>query len=332
MGNIVLYVFNIYAPVKSKTVRLEFIKDLHNIFPDFNENNHILVCGDFNTVVDNHMDIIDTGAQHDPEVVSKFNEWFSSCSLIDSWRLMHQNIKDFTWSTSGIPFRARRLDHIFIDERLLTKLTGCEHIIGGSDHKIVSASFKTDNFKRGQSFWKFNSSLLSDTDFLDIMNTFIDDFLSNYLDYDDPMDRFEMLKIKIKSKCIEYCTQKGKKSKNIENILMKELITLNTECVKQPNNIEICRSLENKKKELELMQVHKARGALVRARAQAIRDGEKNSKFFLSLEKSRGDNNTITTVHDPEQNKTIHNQFETLKHIKDYYEKIAKKDHSVKNT
>ena len=60
MGNIVLYVFNIYAPVKSKTVRLEFIKELHNIFPDFNENNHILVCGDFNTVVDNNMDIIDT--------------------------------------------------------------------------------------------------------------------------------------------------------------------------------------------------------------------------------------------------------------------------------
>ena len=113
---------------------------------------------------------------------------------------------------------------------------------------------------------------------------------------------------------------------------MNELITLNTECVKQPNNIEICRSLENKKKELELMQIHKARGALVRARAQAIREGEKNSKFFLSLEKSRGDNNTITTVHDPEQNKTIHNQFETLKYIKDYYEKIAKKDHSVKNT
>ena len=44
------------------------------------------------------------------------------------------------------------------------------------------------------------------------------------------------------------------------------------------------------------IQIHKTKGAITGARAQIIREGEKNSKFFLSVEKSRGNNNTILQV------------------------------------
>ena len=39
---------------------------------------------DFNTVVNNSLDIIDSGLPHDLEVVNKFNDWIINSSLIDT--------------------------------------------------------------------------------------------------------------------------------------------------------------------------------------------------------------------------------------------------------
>ena len=330
INNIEMTIFNIYAP-NEKQQRLKFFEDLNRITSSIDKAN-LIVCGDFNTVVDNSLDIIDSGLPHDVEVVNKFNDWIINSSLIDSWRLMHYGSKDFTWSRKGNPFRARRLDYIFISENLVSKLMGCEHlIIGVSDHKMVHAFFNTDNFKRGSSFWKFNTSLLKDLDFINEINASIDDFLTNFTDYTDPEDRFEMFKLLAKSKSIDFSTKKNNDSKNREEHINVELKDLNVKCVNNPDDITIHQEIENKKKELELIQMHKTRGSIIRAKAQTIRDGEKNSKLFLNLEKARGNNNTIQAVFDDNTNSTVINQFDIMKHIKNYYANIAKKDDSIKN-
>ncbi len=70
--------------------------------------------------------------------------------------------------------------------------------------------------------------------------------------------------------------------------------------------------------------MHKTKGAIIRSRAKYIKDGEKNSKYFLNLEKSRGNFNTILSVQD--DNGQRHNDhFEIIKTIKNYYENVSKK-------
>ena len=74
-----------------------------------------------------------------------------------------------------------------------------------------------------------------------------------------------------------------------------------------PHNNEILSALESKKKKLEILKVHKTKGAIIRSRARYIKDYEKNSKYFLKLEKSRDNCNTILSVQNgngPDQNYT----------------------------
>ena len=67
---------------------------------------YILVCGDFNCVLKNDVDIISV-----ERVVLKFNDLLSDCDLHDTWRLFHPEGKEYI-SCKRNPFVARRLDYI----------------------------------------------------------------------------------------------------------------------------------------------------------------------------------------------------------------------------
>ena len=43
-----------------------------------------------------------------------------------------------------------------------------------SDHKLVKVEIGTTNFKRGPGYWKFNTALLDEPNFIDEMNNLID--------------------------------------------------------------------------------------------------------------------------------------------------------------
>ena len=50
------------------------------------------------------------------------------------------------------------------------------------------------------------------------------------------------------------------------------------------------------KSEIEAIEMEKAKGAQIRSRIKYIEEGEKNTQFFLNLEKGRGKYNTITKL------------------------------------
>lgn len=330
-GNLQWKIFNVYGPNKDygpedKTKRKDFISELYTIFNN-SEKENTVVCGDFNVVLNNDLDIC-TGGFHDREIVQLFNNWVNSSLLVDTWRIFNPDNKDFTYST---PKASRRLDYIFVSENILPTLTGSEHIfVGGTDHKIVSSTFNTDTFERGKSYWKFNASLLKDIEYVDIMNNHIVSFLQSEVTNSDPIERLELLKLSVKSKSIEYSTLKNKLRKDKERQIQRDLIVLNKNFISNPNDRTVFGELESKKKELELIQIHKTKGAITRARAQEIRDGEKNSKFFLNLERYRGNSNTILQVENDTDKSVSNGHFGVLKSVKNHFEGMSKKDHNIK--
>ena len=89
--------------------------------------------------------------------------------------IQEKNLCTHTWS-KPTPFTARRIDYIFCDTTSLTKIMntsteGFPH----SDHKLVKVKINMNikSFKGGPGYWKFNSSLLSEADFVadNIINT-----------------------------------------------------------------------------------------------------------------------------------------------------------------
>ena len=321
-------IYNIYAPNDAGEKNI-FFSDLYLIFKSSGYENTI-VCGDFNLVLDNNLDIC-SGEYHSRDLVQKFNDWVNKSNLCDTWRTINGESKDYTWSKIN-PFISRRLDFIFASENITPQLTESEHIfISGTDHKMIFSHFITNNFKRGKSFWKLNTSLLNDITYVTEMNKHIDNFLDNNpFEFENPAERFEMLKVKIKSETIDYSTKLNSYKNKKEQNLLKEIKSLDSKIVLNPQCEVTLNTLEKKKKELEVFQLNKTKGAIVRSRAKYIKDGEKNSKYFLNLEKSRGACNTIFSVQDDNGNR--HNDhFEILKTIKKYYENVSKKDNTVKS-
>jgi hypothetical protein len=85
-----------------------------------------------------------------------------------------------------------------------------------TDHSAIVFSFSASPADRGKGYWKFNSQLLKDSNYIDIVKTCIRDTLSEYYsvgNFDDFLhvellcnDQvfFEILKMKIRSVSITY--------------------------------------------------------------------------------------------------------------------------------
>ena len=147
-----------------------------------------------------------------------------------------------------------------------------------SDHRgIFFIDVKFTDIVKGNGYWKFNNSLLCDIEFVNKMNTLIDSFVrDNDLDY---QTLWELLN--------GYSKQKSLERKSTRLQLYNELNDLDTALAADPQCTFTQGKREHTKLKLELLEGHKARAAQVRARAQWVQKGEKNTQFFLNLEKSR---------------------------------------------
>ena len=76
--------------------------------------------------------------------------------------------------------------------------------------------------------------------------------------------------------------------------------------------------------------MHTAKGAQIRSKIQWTQEGEKNTKYFLGLEKAKGNANTIEELKVGE--KTLNKPLEILSGIKSYYKDLYTKDTTITNT
>ena len=163
-----LILVNIYAPNDNKE-KIYFFNNLSCIIRKvmYNKNDHSLICaGDFNTVLDNNLDII-SGEKHNIDVVNKFKRLLNENVLIDSWRYLHETEKMHTWRRG---FIARRLDYILVGEDIIQYAQRASiDSIGFSDHLLASVSIKFNSFKFRKSYYKMNVSVLLDNNYVNMM-------------------------------------------------------------------------------------------------------------------------------------------------------------------
>ena len=130
------------------------------------------------------------------------------------------------------------------------------------------------------------------------------------------INTWETLKIKIKDFSISF-------AKYYHKDINKKIWGLE----KQISDIENSSSLDinmNRKRELEnqLNEIidTKSKGAQIRSRANWVNEGEKNTKYFLSLEKKNQSNNVITKLNT--ENGIVSSESDVLKEMCSFYEKL----------
>ncbi len=108
---------------------------------------------------------------------------FERLNLADSWRIQYPKTRRYTGHSR---VKSLIFDYIFISEHLLNDINNCSIQSGlHSDHSIVNLELNSNKLNRGSCFWKFNNTLLYDTEYVNLTKETIDDCktsLNNYTD------------------------------------------------------------------------------------------------------------------------------------------------------
>ena len=103
--------------------------------------------------------------------------------MLDVWRNMNTE-PGFTWC-DGEDVPKSRIDYIFISREfayipcnIITRIVPGKHSNNSrmSDHRCIKLTLNTCGNIRGPGYWKFNTSLLQNTDFVNAMNIQLDNF------------------------------------------------------------------------------------------------------------------------------------------------------------
>ena len=286
-----LILVNIYAPNDNR----EKIYFFNNISCEIrkamlNKNDHSIICGgDFNTVHDNDLDII-SGEKHNIDVVNRFKKLLNENLLIDTWRQFNESEKMYTWRRG---FISRRLDYILVGEDIIQYVQGATiNSIGFSDHLLVSVTIKFNSFRYGKSYYKMNISVLQDKQYVDMMKNKIPILIKDN-DNLDPHLQWEMVKKEIKEITIKFCKKRAQEKGEEKMEIKKNLEMIERQIVFSPDDQELNSKQIELRNKWEKCLIEETRGRQIRSGIKWIEEGEKCSKYFLSLEKTRAANNTI---------------------------------------
>jgi exonuclease III len=282
-----LWILNCYAPTTSEPIaQLSWLNKVQELIEQAGDTN-IIVAGDLN---DYFMPKLDKyNAKVDLTETDYVMAWKALCqeeNLTDIWRILNPNLKRYTWrqGKSTNTLRQSRLDYFLISTHMIYDLENVDILPGfRSDHSLIEINFKGHkDSNRGPSYWRFNSSLLRDTEYVTYMNNRIDEIIEKHKDTANAGLKWDVIKMEIRSSTVCYSKLKSQKN-NIQEVILRnnELSKLIDE---QPSE-EILKEYEATKLEIEYYNNEKANGVLMRSKCNMIEMGEKNTKYFLNLEK-----------------------------------------------
>ena len=312
-------VVNVYGPNEDREKHL-FLNELEIVLNRYKESYRCLLAGDFNMVLDNKLDIL-AGHPHDNRIVQEFNDLISATDHFDIWRLHNGSSTEFTWAKYSNPFIARRLDYIFGNSLIFDQIVSCNIVsVPNSDHRGVEIEMVIDSITRGPSYWKFNDSLLHDAAYAIKVNEKIEWCKSNLTNFPDQL-KWDYCKIQIKELSIAYSKHKATRQRDDLKRLRVHLENLQKNASSNASNEVFINEIKDTKLALDIYSLHDAKGAQTRSRVKWIEDGEKNTKFFLNLEKMNNKKNTMRALINSE-GKLCTNKEDIMQIQVNYYKRL----------
>ena len=247
-------------------------------------------------------------------------------NLKDVWRTYYPEKKEFSWFKIGQETKASRIDFALVSAGMDQKVENCMYLPGiQTDHRAFFIFVEFDPFERGKGYWKFNNSYLKDKNFLHMMNEEIETTLS-ILEGENPATKWEKIKKRIKKTSIRHASLKVAQ----DNLIISNLSEIvNDYESKLPLTEEEDNLLLQSKADLEEKLLEKAKGLLFRSKARWYEEGEKNTKYFYSLEKARYNAKTCFKVI-TEQGQEVEGSSEILEAQRIFYKDLYSEDKHVK--
>ena len=311
---------NVYAPTKdNQPEQISFLSDLREILSDYIDKN-IVLGGDFNAFLNKDLDK-KGGTNEDVSNYSKqIIDFMNEFNLVDIFRILNPETNRYTWRghTRG-GHVSSRLDYWLISTHLIYNVIDADiHPSIRSDHSLISLSFEIDDsVKRGRGFWKFNSDLLRNTDYIQLVKNLIQNLAKQYSSYEDKAFIWDFMKCELRGATISFASYLAKKRREQELYLINRLKFLE-ENIDSGDNLH--EEYDHIKSELEGINEYKATGHLIRSKAKWVEDGEKCTKYFLQLENRNHKTKYIKSL--KIDNTTIRDPQEILKAQEEFYSQL----------
>ena len=211
--------------------------------------------------------------------INEIGNLCSNFALTDIWRELNPQALSFTWHDKAFKSQSR-LDFFLITADLinLTKESSIIHT-PFSDHSAIVLNIQSfdQRKKPGPGFWKFNASLLEDKEYVEKMRQNIPAFIEKHRDVLDLGLKWDVIKMEIRGFTMQY-------SKRRAQLLLK-LNELQEKLCSSRNDPNLLNEYYTLKEKLEKVSNKKIKGTILRGKARWYENGEKNSKYFLNLEK-----------------------------------------------
>ena len=309
---------NIYAPNKECPA---FFQDIHKILEDATE--HIIMIGDFNLVMNPVIDRI--GSLHNKfkakAVIDAIAEEFS---LVDIWRTKNESERRYSWYKSRPSLSASRIDFAMISQGWIDKCENTGYMTGMfSDHLAFYLFLKPQKNERGSGYWKLNVTHLTNKEYLETINDSLDVILRSY-EETDVIKKWEYLKYKIREESIAFSKQCASERELVMAQLAEKVTEMELDIEATDHDI-----LRRTKMDLEEFLQEKTNECIFRSKVRFVEMGEKPTKYYLNLEKSRYNARTCDVLYDETNKKLVTSTAGILKLQESFYQSLYTKDEHV---
>ena len=118
----------------------------------------------------------------------------------------------------------------------------------------------------------------------------------NHRDTNDKRLYWEMIKMEIRDFCIRFSKGLAKAKRKREMDLLCKLKQLNERLDQNHQDANLVVEVERARLEIQEISEHKTKGAIIRSRARWYEHGERNSKYFVNLEKCADERKDIVRL------------------------------------
>ena len=316
---------NYYAP-NVESEQLKLLDELNYIFNSFEiaENTVFIWGGDFNMIFDTTLDVDGGFPKLKINSLSKILLMMSENDLCDIFRVRNPDTRRFSWRRKT-PFKQRRLDFFLVSDTMQENIESTDIIPSvGSDHSAIKIKLcSLQEGSRGQGYWKFNSSLTEDKNFVESLKTEISNFRRDADQFDDVATRWEFMKYKCREYSRNYSIQMAKTRKRRHISLEKRVAELES-LITSNSNDQLLKEYSSCKLELESLYEYITSGIILRSKTNWYEHGEKSSKYFLNLEKrnkAKSHLRKLMTSSDTE----VHDPVVIMSHIRSFYSSLYKR-------
>ena len=164
------------------------------------------------------------------------------------------------------------------------------------DKIYLEIQYKNNKKSSGPGFWKFNNSLLDNEEFMTHLKFFLTHAKEKHHDTNDKRLYWEMIKMEIRDFCIRFSKHLPKTKRKGEIDLLCKLKQLNEHLDPNHQDTNLVVVVERVRLKLQKISEHKTKGAIIRSRGRWYEHGERNSKYFVNLEKCADERKDIVRL------------------------------------